>query len=185
MSQASEHKDGEQQTFKTVAAVVRFLKAKGYKVEKSKVYQDKRKGLLRCADDGTIAEDDALAYAVRADLGKVTDAIAEVDQYAGVRSKKEIEKLEVQTEKLRFELEKERGRYILKEDVQLQVAIKLSALEAGIKNVVRVNAADWIHKTGGDAKKERMLCELVYAEVDALLGEFGNMEEINVTVQKR
>ena len=117
--------------------------------------------------------------------GKVSDAVAEIDQYAGVRSKKEIEKLEVQTEKLRFELDKERGKYILKEDVRLQVAIKLAALEAGIKNTVRVNAADWIHKTGGDAKKERMFCDLVYAEVDLLLGEFGNMEEIKVEVRKQ
>ena len=175
----------EKQTFKSVAAVIRFLKGKGYRIEKSKVYQDKRKGLLRCGENGTISEDDALAYAVRSELGKVSDAVAEIDQYAGVRSKKEIEKLEVQTEKLRFELDKERGKYILKEDVRLQVAIKLAALEAGIKNVVRVNAADWIHKTGGDAKKESMFCNLVYAEVDLLLGEFGNMEEIKVEVRKQ
>ena len=175
----------KENSFKSVAAVIRFLKGKGYRVEKSKVYQDKRKGLLRCGENGTISEDDALAYAVRSELGKVSDAVAEIDQYAGVRSKKEIEKLEVQTEKLRFELDKERGKYILKEDVRLQVAIKLAALEAGIKNTVRVNAADWIHKTGGDAKKERMFCDLVYAEVDLLLGEFGNMEEIKVEVQKQ
>ena len=131
----------KKQTFKSVAAVIRFFKIKGYEVEKSKVYQDKRKGLLRSDENGTISEDEALAYVVRSELGKVGDAVAEIDQYAGVRSKKEIEKLEVQTEKLRFELDKERGKYILKEDIRLQVAMKLGALEAGIKNTVRVNAA--------------------------------------------
>lgn len=174
----------EEPVLASVADAARFLSNQGFKVKKSKVYQDKNKGLLRTDAKGRVAESEALAYAVRAGLGKVADRVAELDGNALEKMTLEMRNLQLKNARLEFDNAREMGRYIEKDEVHLTCATKCAALEAGLKNTVRINAVDWIIKTGGDPKHAKVLVALMYSEIDALLGEFGNMDEINVVVAK-
>lgn len=152
---------------------------------RSKFFEDHRRGVLVIEDPKRITREEALQYFAVAGL-----AVVEVGNPAydgGLFARKtgaEIRALEARASKAEHELKIMRGEYIPRDDVRLQLAVKLTALEAGIKTMIRVNAVDWIYKVGGDPQKAGMFCELAYAEIDALLNEFGNMEEIRVVIVK-
>ena len=161
----------------------RFLQAEGYKVGRQSVYNAAASGKLIVQPDGTITESDALAYAVK-NLKKVASKAGKPDKVAEQRAEEELALLRTKRAKLDFEFQRDRGLYLLKTDVRAEIAIKIAALEAGIKHFFRTFAADWIHRTGGDPKKAQMLIEWINAELDSLLNEFGRMEDIGVVVVK-
>ncbi len=161
----------------------RFLQSEGYKVGRQSVYNAAADGKLRMQPDGTITESDALAYAAK-NLKKVASRSGKPDKIAEQRAVEELELARIKRAKLDFEFKKDRGLYLLKTDVRSEIAIKIAALEAGIKHFFRTFAADWIHRVGGDPQKAQMLLEWINAELDSLLNEFGRMDDIDVVVIK-
>ena len=52
----------EDQNFKNLAAAQRFLQQQGFKVKKSKLYDDRKKELIRVQDDESVLLADVLEY---------------------------------------------------------------------------------------------------------------------------
>ena len=165
-------------------ATVDFLKNDGWKIAKSKLYADARAGLIKVNTDGTVNEAEAIAYAHRY-LKKIKAAEGEKDELYRDKAQAELDLLVARAEKTRFETDRERGLYLLKDEVRLQVAVKIGVFEAGFKNAVRINAEDLIHKVGGDPGRAQLFCTLFYDVIDQLLGEFGDMPEIDVLIVKQ
>jgi hypothetical protein len=176
---------GDDPVLENISAVVRFLQDEGYKVKKSKVYQDKGKGLLKTLPDGrTVTEAEAIAYAVRTSLKKISKSqSADLEGIQEEKSRAEVSKLKAQEEKLRFELEREKGRYLLKKDVQAEIAMKLGAIEAGVKHLIRIKGSDYIYAVGGDPKKLMVLVELLNADLDDLWNEFVSFDELKLEIR--
>lgn len=175
----------EAEPFKSRIDVVNFLQQEGFKIKKSKLYQDADKGFLKVQPDGTVRHSDVKDYILVAGLKKVDDKSGKLTAEQLQKVKNEDRKLQLTNEKLQFELDQLHEKYILKTDVQTEIAIKIGAMESGFKHLVRMKAADWIYTVGGDPNKAGILTDLMYAAYDELLNEFGNMEELKVTVQKR
>jgi len=152
---------------------------------RSKFFEDYKRGVLVAQDPKCITQEEALQYFAVAGLTVIEKGNSAHDGDLFTRkTQAEVRALELRAKKFEFELERERGKYILRAEVELQTAIKINLFEAGFKSMIRTNAADWIYRTGGNAGKANMFCELVYAEVDALLDEFGKMNEIDVIITK-
>lgn len=177
----------------TIADVARWLKMEGYcapgkdePVKKSKVYQDRRTGLLSFADRKAITITEVMAYVARAQLMKASvNRANEAEDLNIQKLRHETRKAKEDADRKEFENARDRGLYLKKEDVYLQTAMKIAALEAGIKHAVRTSAMEWIKAVDGDLKKVQVLCELVYPAIDELLDQLGRMEEINVVIQRR
>lgn len=163
--------------------VWRFLQSEGYKIGRQSVYNARDNGKLIVQADGTVTESDALAYAVK-NLKKIKPKKGTSDKVLEERASVELAILRTKRARQDFEFAKDRGQYILKTDVRTEIAIKIAALEAGIKHTFRTFAADWISRTGGDAKKTPMLLGLINAEVDRMFNEFGRMPDIGVVIIK-
>ncbi len=176
---------GEAPAFRNLSAVLVHLQDDGYKIQKTKLYDDKKAGLITVQPDGSVRQDDVLAYVAKVDLKKTSDNGGQLDALNAQEKKLQIQKLQAQTEKYEFDLEKEKGNYIPKSDARMEFAIKIGVFESGFKNLVRTNAVDWTVKTGGDVKKVNMLIELIFADIDELLNEMGTMEEIGVVIKPR
>ena len=172
-----------EQVFVGIPAAVKYLQEVGYKVKKSKIYNDVKSGLLRAEADGrSYRSGEVLAYAVRAGLKQKEDGHRALDEKAVEKSALEVDLLRIKKQRKEIALEKERGESIRKSDVIIEFATRLALLEAGVKHTVRTFAVDWIYAVGGDPKKADMLVELVFAEIDSLLTEVANLEEIGIYV---
>ena len=171
---------------KNLTAAVQHLQDQGWKIKKSKVYADAKGGLLRVQPDRTVARADLDSYILRAGLEKTAaaDTGGQIERGQAERLELENEKLRRQVEKLTWELDRDRGKYLLKEDVRTELALKIAALEAGIKHWMRTGAADLVYAVGGEAAKARVLINLFEARLDELLDEMGRCEELGIEVKK-
>ncbi|MDX9788903.1 MAG: hypothetical protein RBT11_19155 [Desulfobacterales bacterium] len=171
----------EQPVFPNIMAVVEYLQAEGYKIKKSKVYKDRDAGLIRVDPDGTITHSEASAYITRAGLEKLSDrAAGQVDMLHARKTKVEIERLEAQTEKAKFEIEKERGKYLLKTDVKTEFALKLGAVESIFRGLLRTKATDYISIAGGNPQKAGVFLDMIYADLDDVLNQMCALEEFGI-----
>jgi len=184
-NQATEQaSEGEQVKFRKLSEIVKFLTEEGYKVKKSKIYMDAKNGYLVGSDEGYTLND-VLAYVHTQSLDKVADNKAgKLDALSEKRLEKEVEKLTKQVEKLTWDMDRDQGKYLLKEDVRTEMALKIAVFEAGFKHVVATSAQDWADAIGGKPEKYQILINQIHAAIDALLGEFSECEELDVVVEK-
>ena len=177
----------------TIADVARWLRVEGYcapgrdePIKKSKVYQDRRTGLLTFADKKAITMTEVMAYVARAQL--MQSGVKRADEVEDLTIQKlrhETRKAKEDADRKEFDNAKERGLYLKKEEVYLQTALKIAALEAGFKHLVRTDGPDWIARIENAKDKPQALCDLVYPGIDDLLDQFGRMDEIQVIVKRR
>ena len=185
------HPDGDT-VIGTIADVARWLKIEGYcapgkdePVRKSKVYQDRRTGVLSFADKRAITLTEIMAYVARAQLMKTSVNRADEAEDLNIQKlRHDTRKAKADADRREFENARDLGLYFKKEEVELQTALKIAALDAGFKHAVRTSALDWIRAVDGDLKKTQVLCDLVYPVIDELLDGFGRMEEITITIQR-
>jgi hypothetical protein len=177
----------------TIADVARWLRVEGYcapgrdePIKKSKVYQDRRTGLLSFADKKTITQTEVMAYVARAQLMKASVNRADETEDLNIQKlRHETRKAKADADRKEFDNEKDRGLYLAKKEVYLQTALKIAALEAGFKHLVRTDGPDWIARIEKANDKPQALCDLVYPGIDSLLDQFGRMDEIQVIVKRR
>lgn len=89
----------------------------------------------------------------------------------------------IREEKLRFELDRERGKYLLKTDVAVENATKFGAIEAGIKHLMRTRAIDYCTLIGGEAKKANDLIAAFNADVDIVLDQFCHAKGLTCEIE--
>ena len=89
--------------------------------------------------------------------------------------------VEEETARIRFKGEVERGRYIPREDVELELAGRAVVLESGIRQAVEMNVLDLVHLVGGDPRKSQEFLERFEAMLDAALNEYAGTAEFEVT----
>lgn len=174
----------QEPVLENILAAVGFLNSQGYKLSKSKAYNDAKSGMLKVRDDKTITESEALAYAARVGLEKVVPgASGSVEEMQTRKIEAELNLSKAREEKLRFELERERGKYLLKTDVAVENATKFGAIEAGIKHLMRTKVADFIAMVGGDGKKAPELVDEFNNHVDLVFSRFCNAQALTVEIQ--
>ncbi len=165
--------------------VVQFLKAQGYKIAKSKVYADAKSGLIKVNQDGTVNESEARAYAQRylkkVKSGKKDDG--KLDTLHREKAEAELESVRKKNQRLQFAFERDQGLWMKREDVETQFAIKMGAIDAQIKDMIRFRALDWINAVGGNSKKVDVLIELMNADVDQRFNELAEIEELKVMIR--
>lgn len=158
------------------------LQAEGWKVKKSKIYKDCKDGLLVVQADGTVRQSDLHSYVYRAGLEKAVAVGGEIERDQAEKVRLENKKLKAQIEKLVWERERDQKKYLLKEAVRTEQALKVAVVESRLKHFGRARAAEIIAAVGGDTGKARVFISLYEAVVDEACDEMGRMDEIEVVV---
>jgi len=162
-----------------------YLKRLGYKVGKSKFYQDCKAGLCRMQADGSVTEADLKSYISRAGLIKPDQLAYEVESsdLQRKKQKREVEKLTVQVEEMTIKLDMLKRNLLDRNQVETEQAIKAGALMAGMNHVFRNFARNAVQLVGGDLKHTQALVNFWTAKAEDLFDEFARMDEIEVEVR--
>lgn len=162
-----------------------YLKRLGYKVGKSKFYQDCKAGLCRMQADGSVTEADLKSYISRAGLIKPDQLAYEVESsdLQRKKQKREVEKLTAQVEEMTIKLDILKKNLLDRNQVETEQAIKAGALMAGINHVFRNFARDAVQLVGGDLKHTQALVNFWMSKAEDLFDEFARMDEIEVEIK--
>jgi hypothetical protein len=169
--------------FKSAGEVLRYLQEeKGRQIEKTKLYDDVKRGLLR-KENRKYRRIDVDKYAASLPLGTTPDG-RNAEAEALVRRREEAE-VRIQEAKARSAERKDAilaGRYVPREDVDQELAAKAATLNQGLKSKVEATALDLVTAVGGKPKRARTLVQEMEKIIDAACNEYARPIEFEVTL---
>lgn len=163
-------------------AVLAYVSENGRKLGKTKLYSDIGLGRLKKQPDGTFKQRDVDRYMASLPMAGTPDAVAE--KAADRQRRKEeadIRKAEAAAEREVFDLAVKKGRYILKEQVHLELAARAVALSSTIKTAFEAQNLDLVAAVDGNPKKGAALVERMEAILDEAFNEYSRDMEFEVT----
>jgi hypothetical protein len=167
-------------SFPSLRSVFFHLQAAGYKISIAKIYRDFKKGLIHKEIDGTVLETEARAYIVAANLTRISGNIEDLSDLHSQKNRKEIEKLDEQVAKLRFEREKEQGKYILKNDFATELAARAAVFDSGFRHLFNVKVREWIALVGGKSEKAADFLQELNQALDEQLTTYASTKTYQV-----
>jgi len=168
--------------FENLLRVKEHLNRLGYKIGKSKIYKDRKDGLIRIEPDGTVKESSVKTYIRKANLENLAEKAA-ADQGPSIltqKAERELEKLEEQIEDLRFKRSITQGDYIQRTDFEMELAARAAVLDAGLRHLVHSSLGDWVALVEGNPKKIPILLERINDDLDQKFNEFATMKMFHV-----
>lgn len=175
--------------FKNRIEVADYLQQQGYKVKKSKVYNDVKAGILRVNTDGTVTMSQVDKYInhpksglmrLKQDDGGGLMPSPEIEDLQRQKLQAEITKIEESAKKLAFEREKAEGKHISREFLDMELASRAAVFEAGVKHVVTRKSVEWIRLVNGSMGMADELIEKINIDIDELLNEMASTDRFSV-----
>ncbi|MGE4519532.1 MAG: hypothetical protein AB7E04_08505 [Desulfobacteraceae bacterium] len=166
--------------FKNIKAVLDFLKTNGFKIEKSKIYEDAKEGLLRVQKNKSVMGIDVKLYS--GTLKRDGSADPEPAELTAEKLKKESLKLDLQNEKLQFELDKEKGKYLPRSDFERELAARAAVLDSGIRHSLSLKVQDIIALVGGQLSKAPDLIDYIDKIIDESMNIYATTQTFQIMV---
>lgn len=161
-------------SFKSKKEVLSYLHEIGKKIQKSKLYEDIKAGFLRTQKDGTFRRRDVDVYSATLPAvalpEKTHDHILDLSQK---ELEEKIAKTRAQRLAIELDLQIKEGKYVLRDDVYLELASRAAALDMSLKSVFRLYAPDYIRLVGGDVTKSEELCAEFEKNLNTALTEYS------------
>lgn len=166
-----------------------WLNRQGYKVAKSKLYLDCKRGLLKLQDDGSVFEADLKKYARKAglnQLSKTSDVDVGPNDLLSQKAGAEIEKLRAQVKLYEFQLKEKLNKYILRSDFEMEFAAKVAILKSGIEHMIYSYAFEWadLIKNGDPETASQRLIDGMNGIVRKQFNDFADIKNFEVVFAK-
>lgn len=166
------------------ADVYRFLKSAGWQISERTFYRQvgdgklkkNRHGLYSLAAVRKFAE----TWSVRPS-GKTVHE--ESEDLTAMKLREEIARIRTTREREAFKLEIERGKFLPRDRVEMELAGRAVVLEAGFDHLVYTRAAEWIAITGGDPSRTDMLIAALMVAKNEWLNHYASAEEFMVNIE--
>lgn len=175
-----------EKVYKNRLAVLEHLQDLGYKVGKTKIYQDADAGLLRLQPDGSVLQSAVEAYLHHPAARLVRPAQAadeaEAEEMGREKISEELKHLRLKNEKLQFDFDKDRGRYLPRDEFELELAGRAAVLDSGLKHRFSSRAAQWIATVAGNQEKRAELVALLHGALDEALTDFATTDTFQVMI---
>ena len=165
------------EVFKDRLAVVEYLQNAGFKVKKTKIYQDAKAGKLVIQPDGTVYRKDVERYA--AGWLKPATPAEGLDDIQAKKIQAEYEKIVEQTALIRHKREVEQGRYILRTEFEQELAARAGILEMDLKNRFRTACSDLVRTVHGDSGTSGHLARALARILEQALDEYARLDELH------
>lgn len=171
MDMQDEKSRGRLATYKDVLA---YVEDAGRKLAKTKLYDDVRAGRLRKMPDGTFRKKDVDKYILKLPTMGTPDGLAEkVADRQRRKEEADIRRAEAAAKREEFDLAVKTGRYILREDVYHELAVRAVTLREGLKVTMLAHAPKIIGMVGGDASKADDMMAFYERMIDELMGQYA------------
>ena len=175
-------RDQEENVYSTRISAVRALQRQGYKIGKSKFYKDCATGICKMEPDGSITEKALENYTRHPKAGlKRLDRIDE-DKISKEKTETEIEKLKTQVRLLQHDLAVKEGRYISRDDFEMELASRWVILKLGVEYMIETKASEWVYLVSGqyDSTGVRSLKETIRKAFDERFDQFSRLTDFKV-----
>jgi len=170
--------------FDNVDEVIEYLAACGWVARKSTVYRHRKEGKFLPKENGKYRQKDIDRYARsflrEAETGQKIKALE--DQLQRKKLEQELKNLELEHERKKFQHDKELGKYIEREKMEIELAARAGILEAGLKHWVQSRAADWIRAVGGDVRKAGELINVMIRDLDEHINNYAQAKEYELVI---
>lgn len=174
----------QKQNFTSTKEVLAHLQDRGLRVSKSKIYEDKSKGFLKAQADGSFTKRDVDKYAATLTSHALPDKeLAVAQEYASRKAKAEAEKLEEQAKAERFKNDVREGKFIPRDDVEVELAARAGVLATGLRTAFETQMLDFIYLVGGDPKKAANLLLAYERQLDMALNEYSRPIAYDVSLE--
>jgi hypothetical protein len=165
--------------YKNILSLTEYLQSEGYKVSKTKVYNDRDSGLLEVQDDGSILFEDAQLYMEFLEKSHIENyQLSEIMQQI---KEKELKLLEIKILKAQFENEQMQKKYMLRSDFGRELAAQAIILDNGLRSFIRRCALETIRICKGDESTEDALLENWNKMLDEQMNEFCTTKQYHIT----
>lgn len=169
-------------SFKSLLQVYQHLKNAGYKIGKSKLYEDAKKGAIRVNPDNSVLETEVRAYA--GTLARVEGDIQDLNDVHNRKAAKDVELTDIKIQRAQFELDKELGKYIPRVDFEAELAARAVIFEAGFRHLFNVRAREWIAIVGGKVDKTADLLHALNTSLDEQLNSYAGTQTFQVLFEE-
>lgn len=170
---------------KNRSAVLRWLQGAGWEVKKSTFHNNCKKGLLALNRAGVYSRRAVRKYAeqyhVHSSVGQtVNDADVSL---ATEKIRKEIRRIETATTRDQFDLDVKMGKYVLRSDVEVELAARAVVLDNGFEYMFQANLSEIIAIVRGDQQMAPALLEFLKEKKDEQMNIYANMGEFIVALE--
>ena len=163
----------EDNALKDVKAVLAYLQ-ETRQIKQAKLYKDVRAGFLRRQKDGTFKRSDVDRYA--ASLKPLALPERQADDLSALAKQEQEERVLSLIEKRKsivFDREVKQGKYILRDEIALELAGRAMALSVGLRSALQVAAPELVAAAGGDKDRADDLVRELEKHLDEALNEFS------------
>jgi len=164
--------------------VTSYLKAAGWKVSKSTLYQHVKQGKLRPDADGRFPVKAVQKYAASfLTLEETRQKVADED----LQRKKliaEISRIQEQTKRERIKRLAEEGRYVPRDQFEMELAARASVIDTLRRNSIMTGAAERVALVGGDTSRIPDLIAFDLAQHDDEMNQFATTIEFHVLFEQ-
>ena len=179
LENAMQNNDGPD-IFKNVGEVLAYLQESGRKIEKTKLYDDINAGLLK-KTDRRFKRRDVDRYAAKLPLSTTPDGrVKDAEDRQRRKDEAEIRIKEATAKREELKTAVMEGQYVLREQVDQELAARAMALHSGLKSQFEAAALELVTKVGGDPKKSRALVAALEEVLDAACNEYARTIEFEV-----
>ena len=170
----------------TIADVLEYLIESGWKVTRTSLYRHQGEGKILPAADGTYRIKDVEKYAKAWLKQKSTGKkISErMDEMQRRKLDLELKNLDIDHNRKAFSYDKERGKFIPREQMEIELATRAGILDAGLKHWVQSRAAEWVRTVVGDMKKVGDLINLMNRDLDEHINSYASPVEYQVVIEE-
>jgi hypothetical protein len=174
----------EDSPLSTIADVLEYLKAGGWRVSKTSLHRHRNEGKIIPREDGRYHLRDVDKYARtflrQASTGKrLSEKLDELQQK---KAQLEIDNLELQRNRSRLAYEKEQGRFIPREQMEIELAMRAGILDAGLKHWVRAHTAGWIRLVDGNMDKVGELINKMSRDLDEHINNYAAKNDYEAVI---
>ncbi len=109
--------------------------------------------------------------------------LAVAQEYASRKAKAEAEKLEEQAKAERFKNDVREGKFIPRDDVEVELAARAGVLATGLRTAFETQMLDFIYLVGGNPKKAADLLLAYERQLDMALNEYSRPITYDVSLE--
>jgi len=168
--------------FKNAGDALRYLQESGRKIEKTKLYEDIKAGLLR-KEKGGFRRRDVDKYGASLPLTTTPDGRnKEAEDRQRRREEADIRIKEAVAKREELKTAVMESRYVLRDQVDQELAARAVAFNSGLKSQFEAAALDLVSLVGGKTKKTRTLVQTVERIIDAACNDYAREIEFEVNL---
>jgi len=173
-------------TFDNLLTVLKWLQDNGWKAARQSLYRHQSQGKLLPNSDGKYTLRAVKKYAEtflkQTATGKRVQQNA--DDLQREKLEQELKNLKLKNERETFNFQKDKGRYVPREQLEIELATRAGIFLAGLKHWIQSKAADWIDAVGGDTRKVGELIHQMTADLDDHINQYaGQAAEYDVIIE--